>query len=130
MKDRILKACKRAKEIESRFFTEKEMRGLTNDEKEFIRDNDYNVCVSACIDAFGDKKQKLYMFIARQRNGRKALYAITKWQSVYPGGKDFAPCVYNYQCWMTFSKKENGFSKFYYEFRFSTMDNSELIINA
>lgn len=127
---RILSALKKAKEIEARKFTEKDLRGLTNAEKEFIRDNDYNVCVSASIDAFGKRKQKLYMFIARQRNGRKALYAITKWQSVYPGGKDFAEGAYNYQCWMTFSKKENGFSKFYYEFRFFTMDNSELIINA
>lgn len=127
---RILSALKKAKEIEARKFTEKELRGLTNAEKEFIRDNNYNVCVTASIYAFGENKQKLYMFIARQRNGRKALYAITKWQSVYPNGKDFAEGAYNYQCWMTFSNKENGFSKFYYEFRFSTMNHSEIIINA
>ena len=127
---RILAALKKAKEIEARKFTEKDLRGLTNAEKDFIRDNDYNVCVSTSIDAFGRRKQKLYMFIARQRNGRKALYAITKWQSVYPDGRDFAKGVYNYQCWMTFSKKDNGFSKSYYEFRFCDIGNSELIINA
>lgn len=123
MKDRILRAANKAKRIEAMKFTEKELRGLTNAEKDFVRDNGYSVCLN-------QNGIKLYMFVAKQLNGRKALYAITKKQSINPNGHDISNEAHNYECWLLFDKKRNGFSKFYYERRFCKVGKSEIIIHA
>lgn len=96
MKGRILRAAQRAKQTEARKFTE----------KEFIRDNDYKGVISQFMNG---RAQLLYMFIAKQRNGRKALYAITKRQSIRPNGRDFCPAGLNYWYWLTFDAKHTGF---------------------
>ena len=107
MKGRILRAVQRAKQIEARKFTEKDLRGLTKAEKEFIRDNDYKGVTTLLMNG---RAHLLYMFIAKQRNGRKTLYAITKWQSIRPNGRDFSPAGLNYWYWLTFDAKHTGFS--------------------
>lgn len=128
MKGRILRAAQRAKQIETRVFTEKDMRGLTKAEKEFIRDNDYKGVISQFMNG---RAQLLYMFIAKQRNGRKALYAITKRQSIRPNGRDFCPAGLNYWYWLTFDAKHTGFSSSFYECRFcDNMDIDQVIIHA
>lgn len=125
MKDRILRACKKAKEIESRLFTEKDLRGLTNCEKEYIRDNKYRILSTL------PNGEKIYLFVARQENGRKALYAITKRQSIRPSEHQISKDAYNYECWLIFLKKYQGFSRFYFERRFSTVkENQEVLIFA
>ena len=129
MKNRILDACQKAKRIEAMKFSEKELRGLSNPEKEFIRCNNYNVCINCRITVSGDPV-KLYLFIAKQMNGRKALYAYTKKQSINPNGHDISREAYNYECWLLFNKNENGFYKFSYERRFCKIGNSEIIIFA
>ena len=100
MKARILNAAERAKAIEAKKFTEKDLRGLTAAEKTFVRENGYNVCVSQYFPGIGC--QQLYMFVAKQSNGRKALYAITKWQSVAPNRTDVVAGVWNFAAWMPF----------------------------
>lgn len=129
MKNRILDACQKAKRIEAMKFSEKELRGLSKSEKEFIRCNNYNVCINCRITVSGDPV-KLYLFIAKQLNGRKALYAITKKQSINPNGHDISNEAHNYECWLVFDRGKNGFSKFNYERRFGRMGNSEIIIFA
>ena len=124
MKSRILRACEKAKEIESRLFTEKDLRGLTINEKEYIRKNGYRV-LSALPNG-----EKIYLFVARQVNGRKALYAITKKQSINPNGHQISKDAFNYECWLVFDRERYGFSKFNYERRFGRMGNSEIIIFA
>lgn len=123
MKDRILRAVNKAKRIEAMKFTEKELRGLTNAEKDFVRDNEYSVCLNQC-------GHKFYMFVAKQLNGKKALYAITKRQSINPNGHDISREAYNYECWLLFDRKKGGFSKFYYERRFCKVGKSGIIIHA
>ena len=123
MQDRILKASNKAKKIEAMKFTEKELRGLTKAEKDFVKENDYKVCLN-------QDGIKLYMFVAKQLNGRKALYDITKKQSINPNGHDISNEAYNYECWLLFDKKRNGFSKLYYERRFCKVGKSEIIIHA
>lgn len=129
MKSRILRACEKAKKIESMKFSEKELRGLSKPEKEFIRCNNYNVCINCRITVSGDPV-KLYLFIAKQMNGRKALYAYTKKQSINPNGHDISREAYNYECWLMFDRITNGFSKFSHERRFCKMGNAEIIIFA
>lgn len=125
MKNRILDACQKAKEIESRLFTEKDLRGLTINEKEYIRENGYRV-LSALPNG-----EKIYLFVARQENGRKALYAITKMQSINPNGHQISKDAYNYECWLAFLKRYSGFSKLYYERRFCTVkENNTVLISA
>ena len=108
MKARILNAAERAKAIESKKFAEKDLRGLTDAEKTFVRENGYNVCVSQYFPGRG--YQKLYMFVARQANGRKALYAITKRQSIAPNRTDIFSNVWNFEVWMLFDAAAGMFS--------------------
>lgn len=122
MKDRILRACEKAKEIENRLFTEKDIRGLASCEKEYIRENGYRVLSEL------PNGEKIYLFVARQVNGRKALYAITKKQSISPDGHQISKDAYNYECWLTFLKRNSGFSKFFYERRFSTIKENESVL--
>lgn len=129
MESRILRAIKKAKRIEAMKFTEKDLRGLSKYEKEFIQNHDYNVCINCRITVSGDPV-KLYLFISKQMNGRKALYAYTKKQSINPNGHDISMEAYNYECWLMFDRITNGFSKFSYERRFCKMGNSEIIIFA
>lgn len=108
MKARFLNAAERAKAIEGKKFSEKDLRGLTAAEKTFIRENGYNVCVSQYFPGRGN--QKLYMFVARQANGRKALYAIAKWQSLAPNRQDVISGAWNFEVWMPFDAAAGIFS--------------------
>jgi hypothetical protein len=124
---RIEEANKRVKELDALLFTNKEMRGLSKVEKDFIIENDYHVKLiqSNVIGTNGT----LYMFIAKNLLGKKQLYAITKYQSINPNGKDIAGCESgnNYDVWLLFDARYGRFSKFYYERRFCTIPNRRLI---
>lgn len=108
MKARFLNAAERAKAIEGKKFSEKDLRGLTAAEKTFVRENGYSVCVSQYFPGRGN--QKLYMFVARQANGRKALYAIAKWQSLAPNRQDVISGAWNFEVWMPFDAAAGIFS--------------------
>lgn len=130
MKARILNAAERAKAIEAKKFTEKDLRGLTTAEKTFVRENGYNVCVSQYFPCIG--YQNLYMFVARQANGRKALYAITKWQSVAPNRTDIFSGIFNFEAWMPFDAAAEIFSTTTKEIRRGTDNDAvnDVIIHA
>mgnify|MGYP000847831262 CR=1 FL=1 len=67
-------------------FTEKEMRGLSNQEKELIRSNNYS---RLFIQKENDKKlEKYVLFIEKDNLGKKRLYGMTKWQIICPNKKD------------------------------------------
>lgn len=122
MKARFLNAAKRAKAIEAKKFEEKDLRGLTAAEKTFVRGNGYNICVSQYFPVRG--YQKLYMFVARQANGRKALYAITKWQSVAPNRTDVVAGAWNFAAWMPFDAAAEIFSTTTKEIRLGAATNA------
>ena len=98
------------------------VRGLTAAEKTFVRENGYSVCVSQYFPGRG--KQKLYMFVARQANGRKALYAITKWQSLAPNRQDVIIGAWNFEVWMPFDAAAEKFSTSTKEIRLGAATNA------
>lgn len=122
---RITRAIAQIKRIESYTFTEKELRGLTAQEKEFIRDLDYRSYVDI-------KNVRYYMFIARDLHGKKHLYAYNKRQVMEPNGHDISESAYNYECWLTFSAGAYvgapEFSRYYYERRFCTSPTRTILV--
>lgn len=112
---RIIKAMDNLKSIEAYQFTEKDLRGLTPVEKDYIRNNGYGSHVD--IRPFRDGKPvRYYMFIARDLHGKKHLYALSKSQVLAINGHDICPNAYNYECWLIFNN--GGFDRYHYERRF------------
>jgi hypothetical protein len=111
-KGRFECAIARKEELNNQLFTEKQMRGLSRVEKDFIRDNGYHVALNQNGDIF-------YLFISTNNLGKKQLYAISKKQSLCPNGHDINYSTLNYCCWLLFNAKKRTFSKFAYEFRFA-----------
>lgn len=113
--NRIVNIQKAKKEFEQSVFSEKDLRGLSKYEKQFIRDNKMGKCFKC-----------FYLFIAKnQSTGKKQLYAYHKLQVFFPNWRDFSAEHYNYQIWFTFDRKYytgrtsyEPFSKWNYEFRF------------
>lgn len=124
MKGRILSAIKRKKEIESTLFSEKELRGLSKVEKEYIRENEYKCYVDI---AWPRGTVRCYMFIERDLIGRKRLYAITKKQSIRPNGRDISANAHNYECWLLFTPSITPFSIYFYERRFCRVPEIRMI---
>lgn len=92
-KGRFECATARKEELSNLLFTEKEMRGLMQVEKDFIRGNGYQVSLNQNGDIF-------YLFIALNKLGNKQLYAISKKQSISPNNRDINESTLNYCCWL------------------------------
>ena len=122
---RIERAINVIKELETLKFTEKDIRGLTKVEKQFLIENNYNVVLNqkGTIGTNGI----LYMFIAKNKLGKKQLYAITKKQSISPNAHDISQSAYNHECWLLFDVASCEFSKYSYERRFCQTPNVRLI---
>ena len=109
---RILKAQIRLNELSNKKFSEKDLRGLSKIEKEFIIENNFNVRVG-----------NFFMFIDRNNIDKKQLYALSKKQLINPNGKENG--IFNYEKWLTFNCKnwdifgsEKVFNNLYFERRF------------
>ena len=109
---RILKAMQVIKDLDNAYYSEKNLRGLSPLEKEFIRDNNYK------LHLIQSDKKEFYMFIGCDLLGKKRLYALSKKQSMFPNGKDISSEAYNYECWLLFNPINWGFSTYFYERRF------------
>lgn len=82
-------------------FTEKELRGLSQAEKDFIRENNYMRLYRQKSDF--KHMDKILLFIAVDRTtGRKHLYGQAKWQVVSPNTKDtcYMQGALNHACWL------------------------------
>lgn len=114
--NRILNIQKAKREFEQSVFSEKDLRGLSNYEKKFLREHD----MKKCYDCF-------YLFIEKNKStGKKQLYAFHKLQVFFPSGHDLSAERYNNQIWLTFDRRYytgntyyEPFSKWNYEFRFT-----------
>lgn len=114
---RFADLAKKKKEIEAQAFTEWQMRGLSNAEKDYIRENSYKRRVGDFI-----------LFICRNKaSGRKQLYAITTEQWFYPNCHDVDACRYNCNCWLLFNSYKKTFLKQEYEVRFVECPNVLLL---
>lgn len=124
--NRIIRAQQTINALEERKFSEREMRGLSKAEKQFIADNGYHVRLVQNNTYFGLYNGVYYMFIARNLStGKKQLYAITKHQSILPNEKTDG--IFNYEKWLVLNTKEVCFKPLYYERRFCTMPNVTLV---
>lgn len=125
LKNRMLKAQNRIKELDSVVFFKKDLRGLSSIEKQFIVENDYKI-VFKQTNTIGTNGN-VYLFIAKNKIGKKQLYAITKKQSISPNGHDISQSAFNYECWLLLDAQLWCFSKFNYERRFCTTPNTRMI---
>lgn len=123
-RNKFLAAQEKIRELSLLKFTDKQLRGLSKYEKQFIIENNYHVQIEQ-VD-FLKRKQTMYMFIANDSLGRKRLYAITKKQSIQPNETKMFNGYFNYECWLVF-EKDKGFSKFNFERRFCKTPNVRLI---
>lgn len=131
MKARFLQAIEKRNKLNSRLFSETEMRGLSKVEKQFIRNNGYKAhVVQDSVNSL--MKGTYYLFIERNRIGKKQLYAYHKKQVLCPNKKDICADAWNYECWLTFTSNESdwNFSQLNYERRFCTIPNTITLIFA
>lgn len=127
---RIARACKRIKALEATKYDEKDLSGLSRQEKEFMRENDYN-CFYDFHDVMG-RKHRYYIFISRDlTTGRRRLYAYEKKQYLQLNGHDISSDAYNYECWLTIDlRKDYGeISRLRYERRFCNILAPVVIFN-
>ena len=125
MKDRILKALERIRQLDDAVFLQKDIRGLSKPEKHFLEENGFKVKLvqkgftRSCTGTY-------YMFIARNMSsGKKQLYAIKKRQSINPNEKKDG--VFNYEKWLVFDARHGEFCDLNYERRFCTIPPIKLI---
>ena len=117
---RIFRAYKRLKAMESTEYTEWDLRGLSNAEKEFMRENNMKSYYD-CRD-YSDKMHRYYIFINTDKaTGKKHIYAYEKSQWLRLDGQDFGGYNWNYSYWLTIDTKRGMITKFNYEFRHSSM---------
>lgn len=102
--DTILRVQNELRVFEKETFTEKEMRGLTEQEKEFIRENDYKKYWD------GDET-RFYMWIQKNPLGKKQLFAFAKWQIIDPNGAGLYGKL-NYRYWHILTT--DGFKEYTY----------------
>ncbi len=111
---RILRAVKRIRAIENTLYTENDLRGLPQVQKEIIRNNDYKCYTDI-------RGKRYYMFIGKDcSTGKKKLYAYEKSQMLNMNGHDISNgnlYVHNYECWLTIDSV-GYISKYNYEVRF------------
>jgi len=118
--NRILKLQTAKKELENAVFTEKDLRGLSKNEKDFIRENDMKKTY-----------KDFYMFIEKNLStGKEQLYAYHKLQSLFPNGHDISSEFNNVDCWLIFnataknSYYKDFFDKNHFEKRFCQTPSS------
>lgn len=97
-------------------YEERDLRGLSQKEKEFIRANDYRMFVDC------EYKHRYYIFIARDlTTGRRRIYGLSKYQLIDPNGQYFplTTARYNYSVWLTLNTDPNSypFNRYVYEVR-------------
>ena len=115
--NRILRLQSEKKRIEERVFTDKDIKGLSKVEREFIIENNMK---ATCGD--------FYMFIEKNKStGRKQLYAYHKEQSLFPNDYKIGN-RFNYECWLTFDRVRGTFSKIEYEVRFCQSPHERVIL--
>nr|DAM96599.1 MAG TPA: hypothetical protein [Caudoviricetes sp.] len=88
-------------------FTEKEMRGLTEQEKELIRSNGYSRLFTQTNKGH---LNNIVLFIEKDHLGIKRLYGMTKWQIIAPNKSDVAYMqgINNASVWFL-PQKRNGY---------------------
>lgn len=131
MKARFLQAIEKRDALNNRLFSETEMRGLSKIEKQFIRDNKYKAhVVQDSVNSL--MKGTYYLFIERNRIGKKQLYAYHKKQVLCPNKRDICADAYNYECWLTFTNNESdwNFNQLNYERRFCILPTTITLIFA
>lgn len=136
--NRILNILAKKREMCEAKFTEKDLRGLSKIEKQFIIDNNYYRVYRRCgmvWDKYAQCGEYYILFIGRDSLKRKRLYAYSNIQAMFPNGKDIMQNAYNYECWLTLNAKYytdedpiyrvsdvyEAFSKFGFEYHFSDM---------
>lgn len=96
-------------------YEERDLRGLSQKEKELIRDNNYNNFVDV-------RGTRYYMFIARDlTTGKRRVYGYSKYQIIDPNGDyfHFTETRYNYNAWLILNTdlEAQPFSPYRYEVR-------------
>lgn len=89
---KILQLMKKWELFKQQKFTEKDIRGLSKREKDFIRANEYNVVYFQKTTY--KHMDKIVLFIDKDMvTGKKRLYGQTKWRMMLPNGEfdDAAP---------------------------------------
>ena len=94
-------------------FTKSEMRGLSKQEKELIRSNNYSRLFIQ--EDRKDRLSKIVLFIEKDNLDKKKLYGMAKWQITCPNKKDivYMQGVHNYCVWLLPFKSDNGEFFFY-----------------
>lgn len=123
---KYVRMTKRFKALESVQYSEYDLRGLSAQEKAFMRENEYKCYVDHRECSGGVvKTTRYYLFIARSMTtGRRQLYAYSKKQYLNLNGHDISSDHYNYECWLTVRFRNGEFneiSKYNYERRFCQM---------
>ncbi len=117
---RFLKAQNRIRIFESVSYSEYDLRGLSKNEKEFMRDNDMRSYYD-CRDYSG-KMRRYYLFVKKNKTtGKKQLYAYEKTQWMRPDGQELGS--WNYQYWLVVNTCDTcgpRITKFNYEFNHSS----------
>ena len=126
LNNRILRAQELLKSMSEQKFTEKDLRGLSKIEKDFIRENGYNVELKQS----GNLRSNTgiyYLFIMRNRTtGRKQLYALKKRQIVRPNEK--VNGIFNYEKWLVYIARYGYFNDFEFERRFCEVPPFKFIL--
>lgn len=108
---RVLCAVKRLQALESVLYCDYDLRGLSKQEKQFIKDNGYR-CYYDC------EGKRYYIFIARNlTTGKRQLYAYEKKQYFTPNALNGGG-VYNYERWLIVDTSRVRITRFNYERRF------------
>lgn len=108
---RVLCAVKRLQALESVLYCDYDLRGLSKQEKQFIKDNGYR-CYYDC------EGKRYYIFIARNlTTGKKQLYAYEKKQYLHLNQQDGAG-VFNYEKWLLVNTRWEKISILNYVRRF------------
>lgn len=112
---RVLRSLRRLQALESVLYCDYDLRGLSKQGKQFVKDNGYR-CYFDC------EGKRFYIFIARNLGtGKKQLYSYEKKQYFTPNAQD-ANGVFNYEKWLVVDTSRGRITQFNYERRFC--DNS------
>lgn len=108
---RVLRSLRRLQALESVLYCDYDLRGLSKQEKQFIKDNEYR-CYYDC------EGKRYYIFIARNlTTGKRQLYAYEKKQYFTPNALNGGG-VYNYERWLIVDTSRGRITRFNYERRF------------
>lgn len=119
MDNRILRAQNAWKALCQEHFTEKDLRGLSAKEKEFIRDHAYFRVIT--IDSvYSWIRGRYILYIDRNKNGRRQIYAMRKDQLIQSAkASTFFPRNGNTEVWLTFNWEWPHFNMYEAEIRIS-----------